>query len=177
MPHTWGSRPSCAPPVSEYSFDVVSEFDPAELTNALDQARRETATRYDFKDTQTSFDRQEKVIVVESASEDRAKAALQVLREKAARRQLSPKLFKAGDPKTIGRGRGQIEVTLNAGITDDMARDLRKRIQNVSAKLQVRIQGDQLRVVSKDKDTLQAVIKALREAEDIPVPLQFTNYR
>ena len=161
----------------EYSFDVVSEFDPAELTNALDQARREVATRYDFKDTQTSFDRQEKLIVVESASEDRAKAALQVLREKAARRQLSPKLFKAGDPKSIGRGRGQIEVALNAGITDEIARDLRKRIQNVSAKLQVRIQGDQLRVVSKDKDTLQAVIKALREAEDITVPLQFTNYR
>ena len=163
--------------MSEYSFDVVSEYDPAELTNALDQARREVATRYDFKDTQTSFDRQEKVIVVESASEDRARAALQVLREKAARRQISPKLFQAGDPKTIGRGRGQIEVMLNAGITDDLARDLRKRIQNVSPKVQVRIQGDQLRVVGKDKDTLQAVIKALREAEDIPVPLQFTNYR
>jgi len=163
--------------VSEYSFDVISEFDPAELTNALDQARREVATRYDFKDTQTSFDRQEKVIVVESASEDRAKAALQVLREKAARRQLSAKLFKAGDPKSIGRGRGQIDVALNAGITDDIARDLRKRIQNVSSKVQIRIQGDQLRVTSKDKDTLQAVIKALREAEDIPVPLQFTNYR
>src|SRR5207253_2369120 len=97
--------------------------------------------------------------------------------EKAARRQLSAKLFKAGDPKSVGKGRGQIEVQLNAGITDDIARDLRKRIQNVSAKLQVRIQGDQLRVVSKDKDTLQQVIKTLREAEDIPVPLQFTNYR
>jgi uncharacterized protein YajQ (UPF0234 family) len=163
--------------VSESSFDVVSEFDPAELTNALDQARREVATRYDFKDTLTSYDRQDKAIVIESASEDRAKAALQVLREKAARRQLSPKLFKAGEPKSIGKGRGQIEVALNAGITDDIARDLRKRIQNVSPKVQVRIQGDQLRVVGKDKDTLQAVIKALREAEDIPVPLQFTNYR
>ena len=100
-----------------------------------------------------------------------------MLREKAARRQLSPKLFQAGDPKTIGKGRGQIEVRLNAGINDELARDLRKRIQNVSSKLQVRIQGDQLRVVSKDKDTLQLVIKSLREAEDIPVPLQFTNYR
>jgi len=163
--------------VSENSFDVVSEFDPAELTNAIDQARREVQTRYDFKDTQTTYDRQDKVITIDSASEDRAKAALQVLREKAARRQLSPKLFKAGDPKTVGRGRGQIEVALNAGITDEIARDLRKRIQNVSAKVQVRIQGDQLRVVGKDKDTLQTVIKMLREAEDIPVPLQFTNYR
>lgn len=163
--------------MAEYSFDVVSQFDAQELTNALDQARREVATRFDFKDTQTSYDRRDGVILIESASEERARAALQVLREKAARRQLSPKLFKAGDAKTVGKGRGQVEVALNAGITDDIARDLRKRIQNVSVKLQVRIQGDQLRVVSKDKDTLQAVIKTLREADDIPVPLQFTNYR
>jgi hypothetical protein len=163
--------------VAEYSFDVVSQFDTAELTNSLDQARREVATRFDFKDTATVYDQRDDLIVIESASEDRARAALQVLREKGARRQLSPKLFQAGDPKTVGKGRGQIEVRLNAGINDDLARDLRKRIQNVSTKLQVRIQGDQLRVVSKDKDTLQAVIKSLREAEDIPVPLQFTNYR
>jgi uncharacterized protein YajQ (UPF0234 family) len=163
--------------VAEFSFDVVSEFDTAELTNAMDQARREVATRYDFKDTQTAYDHRGEVIVIESASEERAKAALQVLREKAARRQLSPKLLKAGDPKTVGKGRGQIEVQLNAGITDDIARDLRKRIQAVTPKVQVRIQGDQLRVVGKDKDSLQLVIKSLREAEDIPVPLQFTNYR
>ncbi len=161
----------------EFSFDVVSEYNPAELTNALDQARREVGTRYDFKDTQTVYEQRGSLIAIESASEDRAKAALQVLREKAARRQLSPKLFMAGDPKTVGKGRGQIEVQLNAGITDDLARDLRKRIQNVTPKVQVRIQGDQLRVVSKDKDSLQLVIKSLREAEDIPVPLQFTNYR
>ncbi len=163
--------------MAEYSFDVVSEFNAAELTNALDQARREVSTRFDFKDTHTSYDHKDASILIESASEERAKAALQVLREKAARRQLSPKLFKAGDPKTVGKGRGQVEVQLNAGITDDIARDLRKRIQNVTAKVQVRIQGDQLRVVGKDKDTLQLVIKALREADDIPVPLQFTNYR
>ncbi|TMC83798.1 MAG: YajQ family cyclic di-GMP-binding protein [Chloroflexi bacterium] len=163
--------------MAEYSFDVVSEFNPAELTNAVDQARREVGTRFDFKDTATVYDLRDDLIVIESASEDRAKAALQVLREKAARRQLSPKLFKADDPKTVGKGRGQIDVRLNAGITDDIARDLRKRIQNVSSKVQVRIQGDQLRVVGKDKDSLQLVIKALREAEDLPVPLQFTNYR
>ncbi len=163
--------------MAEYSFDVVSEFEAAELTNALDQARREVGTRYDFKDTATAYDHSGQTILIESASEERAKAALQVLREKAARRQLSPKLFKAGEPKTVGKGRGQIEVALNAGITDDIARDLRKKIQSAAPKVQVRIQGDQLRVVSKDKDTLQLVIKTLREADDIPVPLQFTNYR
>ncbi|MDQ6880171.1 MAG: YajQ family cyclic di-GMP-binding protein [Candidatus Dormibacteraeota bacterium] len=161
----------------EFSFDVVSEFDSAELTNALDQARREVGTRFDFKDTQTSYDHTNQTILIDSASEERARAALQVLREKAARRQLSPKLFKAGEPKTVGKGRGQIEVQLNAGITDEIARDLRKKIQNATPKVQVRIQGDQLRVVSKDKDTLQLVIKTLKEAEDIAVPLQFTNYR
>ena len=163
--------------MAEYSFDVVSEYNGAELTYALDQARREVGTRFDFKDTATVYDHRGETIVIESASEDRARAALQVLREKAARRQLSPKLFQAGDAKTVGKGRGQIEIQLNAGITDDIARDLRKRIQNVSPKVQVRIQGDQLRVVGKDKDTLQTVIKSLRVADDIPVPLQFTNYR
>ncbi len=142
------STPSCIQ-VAEFSFDVTSEFDPAELTNALDQARREVSTRYDFKDAQTTFERRDQLILIDSASEERAKAALQVLREKAARRQLSPKLFKADDPKTVGKGRGQIDVHLNAGITDEIARDLRKRIQNVTAKVQVRIQGDQLRVVGK----------------------------
>src|SRR5438105_11611273 len=135
--------------VAEYSFDVVSEFEAVELTNAVDQARREVGTRNDFKDTATTYDHREDVIVVESASEDRARAALQVLREKAARRQLSPKLFKAGDPNTIGKGRGQIEVNLNAGITDDLARGLRERAQNGSPKLQGRIQGDELTVTSK----------------------------
>jgi uncharacterized protein YajQ (UPF0234 family) len=77
----------------------------------------------------------------------------------------------------VGKGRGQIEVQLNAGITDEIAKDLRKRIQDVTPKVQVRIQGDQLRVTGKDKDSLQLVIKSLREADDIPVPLQFTNYR
>ena len=163
--------------MAEFSFDVVSEFDSAELTNAIDQARREVSTRFDFKDTGTIYDQTGQTILIESASEERAKAALQVLREKAARRQLSPKLFKKKKKKTVGKGRGQIEVLLNAGITDDIARDLRKKIQNATPKVQVRIQGYQLRVVGKDKDTLQLVIKTLREADDIPVPVQFTNYR
>jgi cyclic-di-GMP-binding protein len=163
--------------VAEFSFDVVSEFDAAELTNALDQARRETGTRFDFKDTQTSYDLRSGTVVVESSTEDRARAAYQVLVEKAARRSLSPKLFQPGEPKTVGKGRGQIEVKLNAGISDELAKDLQKRARAASPKVQVRIQGDQLRVTSKEKDALQSVIKALRDAEDIPVPLQFTNYR
>ena len=161
----------------EFSFDVVSEYDQAELTNALDQTRREVGTRYDFKGTDPTISQREGELVLEASTEDRARAIFQVLLEKAARRGLSSKLFKAGEPKTVGRGRGQIEVKLNAGITDDLARDLRKRVQGVSPKVQVRIQGDQLRVASASKDLLQAAIKLLREAEDIPVPLEFKNYR
>src|SRR5205814_10120993 len=100
--------------MAEYSFDVVSEFNPAELTNAIDQARREVATRFDFKDTATSHDLQGEVIQIESASEDRAKAALQVLREKARRRQLSPQLLAAGNPKTVRTALRQSDVRPNA---------------------------------------------------------------
>jgi len=162
----------------EYSFDVVSQYDAPELTNAVDQARREVANRFDFKGTDPSIERRgDETLVIEASTEDRARAILQVLLEKAARRSLSAKLFEAGDPKTIGKGRGQIEVSLNAGISEDLARSLQKKARLVSPKVQVRIQGDQLRVTSKDKDALQAVIRALREDESIPVPLQFVNQR
>ena len=161
----------------EYSFDVVSQYDPAELTNAVDQARREVATRFDFKGTDPSIEHKAESLVIEAATEDRARAVFQVLVEKAARRSLSAKLFQAGEPKTIGKGRGQIEVSLNAGISDDLARSLQKKARQVSPKVQVRVQGDQLRVTSKEKDSLQAVIKALREDDSIAVPLQFINYR
>ena len=117
------------------------------------------------------------MIVVEASTEDRARAAVQVLVEKAARRKLPAKLFRPGEPKTVGKGRGQVEVQLNAGISDELARSLQKKARAVSPKVQVRIQGDQLRVSSREKDSLQAVIRALREDESIPVPLQFTNYR
>ncbi len=161
----------------EFSFDVVSQYDHQELTNALDQARREVATRFDFKGTDPTIDRRDSAIVIEASTEDRARAVYQVLVEKAARRSLSAKLFKAGEPRTVGRGRGQIEVSLNAGISEDLARSLQKKAREVSPKVQVRIQGDQLRVTAREKDTLQAVIRRLREDESIPVPLQFVNYR
>ncbi|HVB76640.1 MAG TPA: YajQ family cyclic di-GMP-binding protein [Candidatus Nitrosotalea sp.] len=163
--------------MAEFSFDVVSEYDVAELANALDQARREVSTRFDFKDAGASFEHAGSTVTVEASSEERARAAVQVLLEKGARRNLSAKLFKVGEAKTVGRGRGQVVVDLNAGISDELAKSLGRKVREVSPKLQVRIQGDQLRVTSKDKDTLQAVIQTLRDDPSIPVPLQFTNYR
>ncbi len=161
----------------EFSFDVVSDYDKQELTNALDQARRELATRFDFKGTDAQIEHKGGTLVVEASTEDRARAAFQVLVEKAVRRKLSAKLFKAGEPKTVGKGRGQIEVTLNAGISDELAKSLAKKAREVAPKAQVRIQGDQVRITSKEKNSLQAVIAKLRDDESIPVPLQFTNYR
>jgi uncharacterized protein YajQ (UPF0234 family) len=161
----------------EFSFDVVSDYDHQELTNAIDQTRREVGTRFDFKGTDPTIELKGKEIVVEASTEDRARAAVQVLVEKGARRSLPAKLFKASEPKTVGKGRGQIEVLLNAGISDDLARSLQKKAREVSNRVQVRIQGDQLRVSSREKDALQAVIKRLRDDDSIPVPLQFTNYR
>ncbi|MGH7867067.1 MAG: DUF520 family protein, partial [Candidatus Dormibacteraceae bacterium] len=143
----------------------------------LDQARREVATRFDFKATDTTFERQGEIIVVESSTEDRARAAVQVLREKAARRQLSAKLFKVGEAALVGKGRGKIEIQLNAGINDETAKLLQSRVRAKAAKAQVKIQGDQLRVSSKSKDELQAIMQALKEDDSIPIPLQFTNYR
>ncbi|HSR22774.1 MAG TPA: YajQ family cyclic di-GMP-binding protein [Candidatus Eisenbacteria bacterium] len=163
--------------MAEYSFDVVSQYDPAELTNAIDQARREVGTRFDFKGTDPTIERRDRSLVIEASTEDRARAVYQVLLEKAARRSLSAKLLQAGEPATVGRGRGRMEVHLNAGISEDLARSLQKKARQVSPKVQVRVQGDQLRVTSREKDALQAVIKALREDDSISVPLQFVNYR
>jgi len=161
----------------EYSFDVVSQFDHQDLTIALDQARREVGTRFDFKGTNPTLDLRKDAIVVEASTEDRARAVVQVLVEKAARRSLPAKLFRASEPRTVGKGRGQVEVALNAGISEDLARSLQKKAREVSPRVQVRVQGDQLRVTSREKDALQAVIRRLREDDSIPVPLQFVNYR
>src|SRR5713101_4385112 len=104
------SAPSCIR-VAEFSFDVTSEFDPAELTNALDQARREVSTRYDFKDTQTTFERQDQLILIDSASEERAKAALQVLREKPPGASCRPSCSRRTTPRPLAKAAGRSRST------------------------------------------------------------------
>jgi cyclic-di-GMP-binding protein len=161
---------------SEHSFDVVSDFDRQELVNAVEQAKREIATRYDFKDITAELELSEKEIVVLAASDSRADAVLDVLKSKLVRRQLSLKILDPGKPEPAAKGNVRQVVQLRKGIAEDTARDLTKRIKSNHPKVQVRIQGDELRVTSKDKDALQAVIHELREL-DLPVPLQYTNYR
>lgn len=161
---------------SDSSFDVVSDFDQQELVNALDQARREIATRYDFKGSRVAFDLGKDGITLTADDEYRATAAKDLLESKAVRRGLSLKIFEWGKVEPAAGGTVRQHVGLKRGLTSDQAKELSKRIRDAFPKVKPVIQGDAVRVSAKSKDELQAVIADLR-ALDYPVALQFTNYR
>ena len=160
----------------DYSFDVVSQFDRQELVNAVNQAQREIATRYDFKDTHATIELGEDEITLHGPSDFKLKAMVDVLQSKLIKRQLDLKIIKPGPIEPAAKGTVRQVLTLQQGISDDLARDLVKKIKQVSPKVQPRIQGDAIRVSSREKDLLQAVIQSLRQTETA-VPLQFINYR
>jgi cyclic-di-GMP-binding protein len=160
----------------QFSFDVVSEVDPHEVRNAYDQANREIVTRFDFKNTDTSLAIDEDMIELRSGTEGRLKAALDVLKEKLVRREVSLKALSAGPILPAAKGTYRQNVHINRGISDDKAREITKFVKGTGQKVQTQVQKDQIRVSSKKKDDLQAVIRALKE-EDFGIPLQFTNYR
>jgi uncharacterized protein YajQ (UPF0234 family) len=160
----------------EYSFDVVSQFDRQELVNAVNQAQREIATRYDFKDTGASIELGESEIMLNGPSDFKMKAMLDVLQGKLVKRQLSLKILKPGPIEPAAKGTVRQKLELQQGIDDELARTLVKQIKLVSPKVQPRIQGDAIRVSSREKDLLQQVITALK-ATETQVPLQFINYR
>ena len=160
----------------DYSFDVVSQFDRQELVNAVNQAQREIATRYDFKDTGASIELGEREITLHGPTDFKLKAMLDVLQSKLIKRQLSLKILKGGPIEPAAKGTVRQKLELQQGIDDELARNLVKQIKLVSPKVQPRIQGDAIRVSSREKDLLQQVIQTLK-ASDAPVPLQFINYR
>ncbi len=163
---------------AESTFDVVSDFDRQELVNAVDQTQREVRTRYDLKDSKTEIELGDKELTITTASEMHLNAVRDILETKALRRGLSLKIFDYGEPQEASGGRVRQVVTLRRGISDELARKIQKLIKDHHPKVQARIQGDSLRVGSKSKDELQAVIRLLRERQDeFPVALQFTNYR
>lgn len=163
---------------AESTFDIVSEFDRQELVNAVDQAQREVRTRYDLKDTNTTYELGETELVVTSDNEMSLGSARDILESKAIRRNLSLKIFDYGKVEEIGGMRVRQVVTLQQGISTDVAKKIQKMIREQFPKIQPRIQGETLRVGSKNKDDLQQVIAYMRERQDeLPVPLQFTNYR
>jgi uncharacterized protein YajQ (UPF0234 family) len=159
------------------TFDVVSEVDMQEIRNALDQARREVSTRYDFKGTDSSIELAGMEIRLHSVSEDRLTALRQLLEEKLVRRKVSLKAVHYGKVEEASGGTARQVATIQAGISQDKARELNKHIKGLGMKgIQSQAQGDQLRVSGKKRDELQAVIASLRE-QDFGVPLQFTNFR
>ena len=158
------------------SFDIVSQVDMQEVRNAVDQASREIVNRYDFKGTGASVTLTDDGIVVEANSEGRLDAAVDVLKGKLVRRNVSLKSLGGGEPKEIGGGRYQATFTLNQGISQDAAKELSKDIRDLKLKVQVQIQGDQLRVQGKKRDDLQEVIAAVK-AMDFRLPLQYINFR
>jgi cyclic-di-GMP-binding protein len=160
----------------ESSFDVVSDFDQQELVNAIDQVRREIATRYDFKGSKVGLELGKEGITLTADDEYRAGATKDLLQTKAVRRGLSLKIFEWGRLEPASGGTVRQEVKLKRGLTSDQAKELAKRIRESFPKTKPVIQGDAVRVSAKSKDELQAVIADLR-ALDYPVALQFTNYR
>jgi hypothetical protein len=160
----------------EFSFDVVSEFDAQELRNALDQARREIATRFDFKGATAEITQEKDALTIVADSELRAKSIRELVETKAVRRGLSLKIFDWGEIEQAGGMKVRQHVGLRSGLADDLARKVTKILRDEFPKVKGQIQGDAVRVSAKSKDDLQKVIARLRELDEA-VPLQFANYR
>ena len=158
------------------SFDVVSQVDLQEVRNAVDQAARETATRYDFKGTDTTVRLTDDGIALESSTEDRLKAAIEVMKERLVHRKVSLKSLAGGAIQPTGGARFRALFTLNTGLDGDAAREISKTIRDLRIKVQAQINGDLVRVSGKKRDDLQSVIAELRQL-DYRLPLQFVNYR
>jgi len=159
------------------SFDVVSEIDQQELRNAVDQAQREIAQRFDFKNTDSSIEQKDLVLTLRSVTEDRLRAVRQVLEEKLVKRGLSLKGIDWGKVEEASGGTARQVVTMKAGISSDKAREINKLIKEKGPKgVSSQTMGEQVRVTSKKRDDLQAVI-ALLKASDVDIPLQYDNFR
>ncbi len=159
------------------TFDITSEVDMQEVRNAVDQASREVANRYDFKGTDSTIELGDSSITMNSASEDRLAALRQVLEEKLVRRKVSLKALDYGDVEEASGARARQVAALSAGISSDNAKVLNKLIKGMGIKgVSSSTQGDQLRVQGKKRDALQQVIAGIKEA-DLDIPLQFGNFR
>jgi cyclic-di-GMP-binding protein len=162
--------------MADSSFDIVSKVDPMETQNAMNQAQKEVAQRYDFKNVGASIDFSGEKILIKANSEERAKAVLEVFESKLIKRGISLRSLDAGDPFASGK-EYRIEASIKEGISSDDAKKISKVIRDEAPKsVKSQIQGDELRVQSKSRDDLQAVI-ALLKGKDLDVALQFVNFR
>lgn len=161
---------------SASSFDVVSDFDRQELVNAIDQTMREVQNRYDLKDTKTTVELGDDVITINTNSEFTLQSVQTLLQTKAAKRNLSLKIFDYGKVESASGNRVRQEIKLQRGISKEISKQISKIVRDEFDKVQASIQGDTVRVSSKSKDDLQLVMQRLKQ-EDLPVALQFNNYR
>ena len=157
------------------SFDVVSEVDLHEVTNAVDQASREVATRFDFKGSNARYTKEENLITMRAGSDFQLKQMLEILKLRLSKRQIDIMCLEIGDPDLSGKEAKQT-VTVRQGIETELAKKIVKLIKEAKLKVQAAIQGDQVRVSGKKKDDLQHVISLLREQE-LGMPIQFVNFR
>lgn len=163
--------------MADSSFDIVSKVDRMEVDNALNQTAKELAQRFDFKGTDAQIEwKGELAVELTAASEDRVKAALDVFKEKLIKRQISLKCLDAGDPRSSGK-EYKISASFKAGISQEQAKKLNKLIRDDGPKsVKTQVMGEELRVTSKSRDDLQAVIALVKDA-DLDFAVQFTNYR
>ncbi|MBB3344671.1 YajQ family cyclic di-GMP-binding protein [Luteimonas sp. RC10] len=157
------------------SFDVVSEVDTHELTNAVDQANRELTTRFDFKGVEASFEREDAVITQSAPSEFQLQQMTEILRQRLAARKIDVRCLEFGDIDTNLAGARQ-KVTVKQGIERDLAKKIQTTLKTAKLKVDSQINGDKLRVTGKKRDDLQAAIALLRSTE-FELPLQFDNFR
>ena len=162
---------------AESSFDIVSKLDRQEVDNALNQAGKEISTRFDFRNVGASIAWSgDHAVEIRANSEDRAKAVLDVFRDKLVKRGVSLKVLDTSDPKLSGK-EYRLAISLKEGITQDDAKKIAKIVRDEGPKgIRAQVQGDELRVSSKKKDDLQTVI-ALLKGKEFDFALQFTNYR
>ena len=160
----------------EVSFDVVSEFDAQELRNALDQVRRETQQRYDFRGATVDLQQAKDELVLVTDDEFRASAIKDLIESKAVRRGLSLKVFDWGAVEPACGNKVRQRIGLRTGLPEDLAKKIQKLIRDEFPKIKSQIQGDAVRVSGKSKDDLQRVITRLRGLDEV-VELQFQNYR
>ncbi len=157
------------------SFDVVSEVDHHELSNALDQANREIGTRYDFKGSNASIAQTGNTLTLEAESEFQVKQMIPILKEKMSKRSIDVDCLDFADIVEMNK-RARQQITVREGLDKDLARKMVKLIKDSKLKVQAAIQGEQLRVTGKKRDDLQQVMQSLRDA-GLGIPLQFNNFR
>lgn len=160
------------------SFDIVSEVEMPEVINAIQQASKEIAQRYDLKDSKSviELNEKDKIITLHSQDDYKVKAVAEILESKLVKRKVPLKALKYGNIQPSGNSRVRQEVTVQVGIPIEKARDIVKFIKDTKKKAQASIQGDLVRVAAKDRDVLQDIIAALR-GKDFGIDMQFINYR